>query len=333
MSANTSNAIAGDTALNLFTAGFYNSLVTSLNLDPKTFQLMQGAFPVPLTATALYNVFDSVPPASVANFYTPSKLNSLSGNIGNLIGYGTATEQASFQSKQANSAYMNVANWLPSTPNGPVYAGENPIYNPTMLAIQAALKSGSTQTFSYDSTSADTSLTQAWTQSSSSAGVGFWGTSSDSNSQQCNTMAESSSVTVTMTITYAMVPVQAGAFFFDPYFLQMYQNVGSWAGGQAQWDTLFGPTGSLLYMNTQALIVTNYHYTVTSNASYSASQYQSLKSNTSVNVWPFYTSSDSSSSSSGATQNSNGSITTSVRSNPGAVQIMGFDVSSVASLV
>lgn len=329
----TNLSTAGDTALNNLTAGFYNSITAALNLDQSTFQLMQGAFPVPSTPTAIYNVFDSVPPASVANFYTPSKLNTLSGNIGNLIGYGTATEQATFQSKQANSAYMNVANWLPSTSNGPVYAGENPLYNPTMAAIQAALKSGTTKTFAYDSVSADTSLTSAWSQSASSAGVGFWGTSSDSNSQQCNTMAESAAVSVTMTVTYAMVPIQSGSWFFDPYFIQMYSNPSSWAGGQAQWNTLFGPTGTLLYSNTEALIVTNYHYEVTSQASYSATQYNALNNNTSVNVWPFYTSSNSSGATSHMTQNSDGSIVVKARSLNGAIQIMGFSVSSMASLI
>jgi hypothetical protein len=195
------------------------------------------------------------------------------------------------------------------------------------------MNSSSTQTFSFDSANSSTSLSNAWTQNSSSAGVWFWGTNSDSTSQQINTLATSDDVTVDMTVTYATVPVQAGGWYSSAYFVQMYQNVGDWTNGQTQWNTLFGPSGSMQYASTQALIATNFTISITSKASYSASQYSYIASSSSVNVWPFYNSSSSSATTTSYAQNADGSITTTIHSAPGAVQIMGFNVSSIQSLV
>lgn len=324
----TESLSANQNSLANFTAGFYNSFTTALNLSQSAFQLTQGAFAIPSVTTALYNVFDGVPPVSVCNFYTANDINTFSGNVQQLLGYADTSEQAAFTYKIAYNNYLNANNWTGGN------AGTNPIYGPTPQAIQDAIaNNSSTQTFSFDSSNSNTSLSNAWTQNTSSGGVWFWGTNSDSTSQQINTLATSDDVTVDMTVTYATVPVQAGGWYSSAYFVQMYQNVGDWTDGQTQWNTLFGPTGSMQYANTQALIATNFTISITSKASYSASQYSYIASSNNINVWPFYNSSSASSTTTSFVQNADGSITTTIHSTPGAVQIMGFDVSSIQALV
>ena len=321
-------AAADDTtALTNYNAGFYNSLTTAFNLSPNEFQLTQGAFALPDTNTAIYNVFDGVPPVSVCNLFTANDLNTLSANYQNLLGYADVQEQLSFTYKIANTNYMNVANWAGGNP------GTNPMYSPSTSDIIAALKSGSVISFKYDSATADTSLQNTWAQSASSGGVWFWGYNNDSTSQSINTLATSSEVTVTMTATFASVPIQPGGWFSNAYLIQMYQDSSLWEGGQSKWNTLFGSGGSLQDVSVQAIIATDFTINITSVAAYSASQYNYVYTSSNVNVWPFYTSSSSSSTTTNYTQNGDSSITATVQSLPGAVQILGFNVSSTASLI
>jgi hypothetical protein len=314
---------AGDTLAN-FNAGFYNSFVAALKLDKTQFQLTQGAFALPNVSTSLYNVFDGVPPTSVCNLWTSNAMNTVSGNIENLLGYASAAEMQGFTYRVASNAYLNTANWVGGT------VGSNPLYAPTIAAIGNALANGSSATVNYDSATADTSLSDAWTKSADAGGVWFWGYNNDSSSQEINTSASSSDVSVVMTVNYATVPIQPGPWFNAGYLSQMYKNTPDWAT-PSEWSTLFGADGSFQYTNAQALIVTDFNVTVTSKASYSASQYSYVSSSKNINVWPFYTSSSSSATTTHYTQNADSSITAHIQSNPGAVQIMGFNVVSMAS--
>lgn len=321
---NKSTTSASADSISNFNAGFYNSFVAALKLDPAQFQLTQGAFALPNVSTSLYNVFDGVPPTSVCNLWTSNSLNTVSGNVENLLGYASATEMQGFTYKVASSAYLNAANWVGGT------VGSNPLYAPTIAAIGNALANGSSATVNYDSSTASTSLSDAWTQSADAGGVWFWGYNNDSTSESLNTSASSSDVTVVMTVNYATVPIQQGPWFNAGYLSQMYKNPSYWAT-PSEWNTLFGSTGSFQYESAQALIVTDFNVTVTSKASYSASQYDYVSSNKNINVWPFYTSSSSSSTTTHYTQNADSSITAHIQSNPGAVQIMGFNVVSLAA--
>lgn len=319
-----------------YNAGFYNSIVTALSLSPDNFQLTQGAFALPggdpKSVIQLNRVLDSVPPVSVCNLFNPNSLNGLSGNIGNLLGYATTLEQNSFSYKQANNVYLDNSNWLAGGSGKPV-AGENPVYGPTMAEILDGLqKNGSKANFSYDSATADTSLSNSWAKSSDYGGVGFWGKTTSSSNQQINAMAESSEVTVEMGLTFTSLPVEPGGWYFEGYLVQMYQNPGFWVAGPNNtnlWDTLFGPKGSLQYVSNQVYVATDIDIWVTSKASYSAEQYSQIQSSSDTNVWPFYTSSSSSSTTTDYTQNADGSITAHIKSKPGAIQIIGFGVISV----
>jgi hypothetical protein len=306
-----------------FNAGFYNAFVAALKLDPTQFQLTQGAFALPNVSTSLYNVFDGVPPISACNLWTANSLNTVSGNFENLLGYASAAEMQGFTYKVASSGFLNTTNWVGGT------VGSDPLYAPTVAAIGQALMNGSSATVNYDSSTADTSLSDVWSKSASAGGVWFWGSNNDSTSESLNTAASSSDVSITMNLKYATVPIQQGPWLNSGYLSQMYKNPNSWAT-PSEWDTLFGANGSFQYVNTQALIITDFDITITSKASYSASQYYYVSSNSDINVWPFYTSSESSSTTTHYTQNADSSITATIKSDPGAVQIMGFNVISLA---
>jgi hypothetical protein len=82
-------------AMDNLTAQWYNACVTDLQLDPNTFQLVQGFQPIGATSENLWNVADVTPPESVTNFFNPTQVNVFSTNYGavinNLIPQGAST--------------------------------------------------------------------------------------------------------------------------------------------------------------------------------------------------------------------------------------------------
>jgi hypothetical protein len=75
----------GQQAMQTLTAQWYNALTAACQLDPSTFQLVQGHSPLGATSEILSNLFDSVPPQSINNLFNPSQGNVFSTDYGAVI--------------------------------------------------------------------------------------------------------------------------------------------------------------------------------------------------------------------------------------------------------
>ncbi|MEE9385200.1 MAG: hypothetical protein V3V08_17485 [Nannocystaceae bacterium] len=299
------------------TAGLYNTLCQGLNLSNKEFQMIQGVLPVQSSASGLYNYIDGIPPESVATLYTSNPVNTLNGNTQIIIN----AAEGSFLSQLAEKNYMNPQYWV----NGNIAV--DPIYAPPFSDLQKQVANGSSAQISFDSATASSDINSSWAQSASSAGVGFWGTSSSSVSQTLNQKASSSRITVDIAIDkFAYLQVRAGGWFSQGFFANQYKNPSMWKGGQQAWDKVFGSNGTAQNISNQVLLVNGYQITTTSHASYSQSDYSAIAKSKSTNVWPFYTSSSHSSATQSHTFNQNKSITTVVSSKPGSLQLFGMGV-------
>ncbi|WP_437757219.1 hypothetical protein [Sorangium sp. So ce1389] len=72
-------------AMNALNSQWYNVLTQQAQLDPSTFQLVQGNMPVGTTSEQLWSMFDAVPPRSVSTFYEPGQISSFSQNYVGVI--------------------------------------------------------------------------------------------------------------------------------------------------------------------------------------------------------------------------------------------------------
>ena len=308
------------------TNGMYNKLCSALNLSDQSFQMVQGALPVQRLGQNLYNYFDGIPPKSVSVAYESNPLNNLSGNLANML-ESTANKDA-FLFQIARDNYINPSNWI----NGNI--GTNPMYTPTFDDLMRQVLNGSSATVDFDSETASTNISNSWAQSDDSAGVGFWGTKSSSVSTSLNEKAMASKITVTIELDkYAYLPIRAGGWFFSGYFTDMYQNPDKFIGGQAEWDNLFGTSGTLQRVSNQALLVAGYTIKVKSWATYSESDFNEIKTSSETNVWPFYSSSSSSTTQSSYTFNDDKSISVTIKASPEDLQIMGMGVISTEKAV
>ena len=77
---------------------------------------------------------------------------------------------------------------------------------------------------------------------------------------------------------------------------------------------------------SQLLLVSGYDITVTSEASYSASQFEQIKASASVGIWPFFSASASATHTTTATQDANGRMVMNYKSNKGLISIFGATV-------
>lgn len=301
------------------TNGMYNTLCSALNLSNQSFQMIQGVLPVQSNAPDLYNYFDGIPPQSVAVLYTGNPLNNLSGNYATML--SKTANDSTFLYKIAFSNYTNPNNWIGGS------MGTNPLYSPPFADLMAQVNKGSSAVIHFDSQTANTDISQSWAKSDSSSGIGFWGKTESSVSQTLNQRAAASRITVDITLNkYAYLAVRAGGWFFSGYFTDMYKNPDQFINGQDEWNNLFGSTGSLQRVANQALLVSGYTITIRSWATYSESDFSTITQSSETNVWPFYTSGSSSTATSSYNFNDDKSITVTVNSAPGDLQIMGMGV-------
>ncbi len=299
------------------TAGLYNSICDSLHLSNKQFQMIQGVLPIQTTPQGVYNFVDGIPPESVATLYTSNPLNGLNGNMQIVIDGANP----SFLSRLAENNYFNPKYWVDGN------ISVDPIYAPTFADLYNQVNSGSSATITFDSAKANTDISSSWAKSTSSAGVGFWGTSSSSVSSELNVKASSSRITVTITLNkYAYLQVRAGGWFTQGFFTDQYKNPTKWTGGQDAWEKVFGTKGSCQNVSNQVLLVNGYTVTTTTYASYSQSEFQQIQKSSQTNVWPFYTSSSNSITTQSHSYNSDQSITTTIGCNPGSLQVFGMGV-------
>lgn len=301
------------------TNGMYNTLCSALNLSNQSFQMIQGVLPVQSNAPDLYNYFDGIPPQSVAVLYTGNPLNNLSGNYATML--SKTANDSTFLYKIAFSNYTNPNNWIGGS------MGTNPLYSPPFADLMAQVNKWSSAVIHFDSQTANTDISQSWAKSDSSSGIGFWGKTESSVSQTLNQRAAASRITVDITLNkYAYLAVRAGGWFFSGYFTDMYKNPDQFINGQDEWNNLFGSTGSLQRVANQALLVSGYTITIRSWATYSESDFSTITQSSETNVWPFYTSGSSSTATSSYNFNDDKSITVTVNSAPGDLQIMGMGV-------
>lgn len=308
------------------TAGLYNTICTALHISDQQFQMIQGVLPVQSDASGLYNYIDGIPPKSVSTLYTANPLNGLNGNVQIIL--NGAKDKSSFLYQIAQANYMNAAYWVDGS------ISVNPKYTPTFAELFNQVNAGSSAIIKFDSATANSNISSSWAKSTSSAGVGFWGTSSSSISESLNKTASSSRITVDITLDkFAYLAVRAGGWYTQGFVTSQYQNPPQWTGGKAAWDKVFGSSGSMQNVSNQVLLVNGYTIQTTSYASYSESDYKLVQHSKETNVWPFYTSSSHSSASQSHHHNTDKSITTTIVQKPGALQILGMGVVPVKTLM
>lgn len=219
------------------TSAWYRALVAAFDLDPASFQVVQGAMALGSASSDVWAFFDAVPPRSLNAYYSPSGFNSFAITYGavinNLVPSGTGGDPI--------AAALDL--WL-AAGNGA--RG----YTVSASTLRAALAAAGGATVSYDP--AATLKAAAW------AGFSVPPSALAAKGGAALPPAGAARVTYAHVVTIAAQPLgvpkpadpSLGAFpaWFERAALRLAftgRYAGVWKPAEPSWDTTFGAAGNL----------------------------------------------------------------------------------------
>lgn len=102
-------------AMQTLTQQYYNAITSQLHLDPMQFQLVQGNIAMGATSQALWSIMDSIPPASLTQYWTPSGYNSFASNYGSVLSRIQTSSSGAFLTAMGDY-YASWVSYLKSNP-------------------------------------------------------------------------------------------------------------------------------------------------------------------------------------------------------------------------
>jgi hypothetical protein len=189
--------------------------------------------------------------------------------------------------------------------------------------------------FTFDSSTMNSNVSTSWTKGSNSGFFGLWGgsTTSSSISQQF----ASSHVTVTASFDNVLVFTNTpGLWYYSSAMGLAFANQtgNPWSNQSSiNWNNTFGTNGNMQRFAANQIIASGMSVTVTSDATYSTMDQQTITSSGSSGFWPFYSGSSGSSSTNTATFNEQGQMTITTSSIKGVPIVLGVNVLPVGQFV
>ncbi|MEN2470310.1 MULTISPECIES: hypothetical protein [Burkholderia] len=223
------------------------------------------------------------------------------------------------------AAQENVRPYLPSGKKSVTFV-------PGFSKMLALLKKAPFRSFHVGTNSWQTDVSSTWTQGSNSGFFGLWGGSSYTStlSQKFASSGVSVDASFRNVLPFNVTP---GNWYSSSAFGLAFNNPGSepWAPGKKpNWETTFGSSGNMQRFASSLVIVNEMNVTVTSNATYSESEQEQIRRNSSSGLWPFYCSGGSSGSNTSASFNATGNMTVTITSKKGVPVVIGCIVLSAS---
>ncbi|MDN7487530.1 hypothetical protein CFB40_26545 [Burkholderia sp. AU31652] len=223
------------------------------------------------------------------------------------------------------AAQLNVEPYLP--------AGDESVdFVPGYSKMLALLKKAPYRSFNVGTNSWQTDVSSTWTQGSNSGFFGLWGGSSYTStlSQKFASGGVSVDASFRNVLPFNVTP---GTWYSSGAFGLAFNNPGSapWKPGvKPNWETTFGASGNMQRFASTLVIVNEMNIKVTSNASYSESEQEQIRNNSSAGLWPFYCSSSSGGSNTSTAFNAAGNMTVTITSQKNVPVVIGCIVLSAS---
>jgi hypothetical protein len=213
-----------------------------------------------------------------------------------------------------------------------------PLYTATNANAQLAINTGGGADINFSSSSMDTSSSHTFVQGSASGFYSIFSGGASGSFDQLNTKAAGSQLTVTGHIgkfgTLSSGP--GGNWWPVSEVNRAIHGKGDAAiwdpnASAGDWDSFFGPSGSLARYVSQLVLVSDYSITTTSKASYSQDDATKIAAQASFGIWPFFSAKTSSTHETKVTRNSDSSLSITQTLGKGLIQIWGVTVQNQAS--
>lgn len=215
-------------------------------------------------------------------------------------------------------------------------AGMNSVsFVPGYQQLMSQLSAAPSREFDFDSQSMDSNVENSWTSGSNSGFFGLWGGSS-SESNASKTFASDRvqlSAAFQNVLNFISTP---GDWYTSSAMALAYGNESGppWDPNKPQsWENFFGSNGLLPRFAVNLIVANGMDIAVTSQAEFSSEEQQEIRENSSKGLWPFYSGSNGSTSSTKAEFDASGSMTVRITSVPGNPIVIGCSVLPVEQYV
>lgn len=207
------------------------------------------------------------------------------------------------------------------------------IYSNTVDVATAAINTGESLTLSFDSDTASSSVSHTFAEGSASGFYSIFSGGVSGSFDQLNTKAATSGFTITGSIgKFATVPVSALGWYNSAEVSRAFNGPNDnsiWdpSSSAGTFDSFFGqPDGSMARYVSELILVSDYTITVTSKATYSQEDKQTIETKASGGIWPFFSVSASATHTTDVKLNANSQLETTFTLNKGLIQIWGVNV-------
>jgi hypothetical protein len=218
-------------------------------------------------------------------------------------------------------------------------------FTTTITDIQKALASAPSRSCSMASQTASSDTSNSWAQGSVSGGFDFFYGSGNTTYDDFTTALASAGVNLAVSFK-KLIAVPAGPLAepqpkapilsqYVPWYNSAalglaFNNQADWeSNSQFTWADAFGPSGDLLRLNTEVIIVDGINLTMTSSASVASGLQQSFQAAASGGCFPFFQANGSGGWSTNATFESSGGVSVTSQCAPGNPNILGVSVTPI----
>jgi hypothetical protein len=223
-------------------------------------------------------------------------------------------------------------------------------WNQTIDALQSALASGPSKSFSLNSSTESTDTTHTWAGGSTSVlfdlfsfggGGGYDNVTTKATSAGINVQASYKKVTTFAAGPYSQAnPNNPPLAQYNPWYVGSVLSLAYttkdntvWNNQKpVTWDKAFGSQGFLQRMATAIVVADGIDITITSSASYSSSEQTQIKASASVGFWPFFSAQGSGGTTNTITFNDQGQFTCKTSIALGNPQILGILQSPISAV-
>ena len=227
--------------------------------------------------------------------------------------------------------------------------GKGFAYNVSIEQLQNALQQAPGKSVSMDSKTASSSLDHTWAQASATGGWGFFSFSASSSYDKLTTMATSAGLNIDAKFQHVMTlpggplakvstdPIlsQYTPWYNSAALSRAYETKDNtvWKNGSPSWDTTFGPNGNMQRVANGLVVVDGIDITMTSNASYSHAEQQTITAAASGGYWPFFSASGSGGNTTAVSFSDSGAMTVKITSPAGNPQLLGVIVTDISDYI
>jgi hypothetical protein len=197
------------------------------------------------------------------------------------------------------------------------------------------LNASPSRQFSFDSSTMNSDVSTSWSKGSNSGFFGLWGGSSSTSS--ISQLFASSRVTVSASFDNVLVYTNTpGLWYYSSAMGLAFANKtgNPWSPKSSiNWENTFGSNGNMQRFASNIIIASGMSVTVTSDATFSTMDQQTITSSGHAGFWPFYSGGGSSSSTNTATFDEQGHMTITTSSIRGIPVVLGVNVLPVSQFV